>query len=259
MSTFARTNRSESSHWYWPDSRPCYEVPYADQSKGMRPTTLRDARKLGLLPSVTTILRILHRQALVEWLQEQAVLAAMTTPRLDGEELDAFIHRVLSVERQQDQEAQKARDLGTAIHSEIEAVLTGKEPELALAGFVEPAVAVIRGLGAVQATEKIVVGEGYAGKLDVLTDGDRLTVLDIKTSKTIPRDGSYVEHRLQTAAYAMALGNTGDKCLETANLYISTLEPGKLMLCQQDNWVSTYNDGFAPLVRYWQWVNNYTG
>ena len=37
-----------SEHWYSRDGRPAYEV---ESAKGMmRPTTLRDARKLGLVP-----------------------------------------------------------------------------------------------------------------------------------------------------------------------------------------------------------------
>ena len=52
MSDFAK----ESSHWYWPDGRTCYEVERAD-GKGMRAATLRDARKLGLYPGVTGIIK----------------------------------------------------------------------------------------------------------------------------------------------------------------------------------------------------------
>src|SRR5512139_1672294 len=110
MNTIARTTTPDSSHWYTTDGDPMYEV--IAKSTGLpRNTTLADARKLNLLPSVTTILKILHKQALVNWLIEQAVLAAMTTPRLPGEQDDAFIERVLHTERVQDQEAEAARDL----------------------------------------------------------------------------------------------------------------------------------------------------
>src|SRR5436190_23373532 len=47
-------------------------------------STLRDARKLGLLPSVTNILGVITKPELTAWLQEQAVLAALTLPRLEG-------------------------------------------------------------------------------------------------------------------------------------------------------------------------------
>ena len=39
---------TESGHWYQADGTPAYEIK--KPGGGMRPATLRDARKLGLLP-----------------------------------------------------------------------------------------------------------------------------------------------------------------------------------------------------------------
>ena len=75
-----------------------HSVPSAkgtSQSATMRPTTLRDARKLGLLPSVTNVLGVINKPELVEWKMTQAVLAALTLPRLEGEGEDAFAKRVV--------------------------------------------------------------------------------------------------------------------------------------------------------------------
>ena len=48
----------ESGHWYAADGTAVFEVP--NKSKGgMRPTTLKDCRALGLYPSVTTIMKVL--------------------------------------------------------------------------------------------------------------------------------------------------------------------------------------------------------
>ena len=70
-----------------------HSVPSA---KGeLRPTTLRDARKLGLLPSVTNVLGVINKPELVEWKMTQAVLAALTLPRKEGEVLDVFAKRVV--------------------------------------------------------------------------------------------------------------------------------------------------------------------
>ena len=55
-----------------------------------RATTLRDARKLGLLPSVTNVLGVINKPELVEWKMTQAVLAALTLPRRDGGGEDGF-------------------------------------------------------------------------------------------------------------------------------------------------------------------------
>ena len=59
---------SKTSHWYTKEGTACYEVPYADPSKGMRSTTLADARKLKLLPSVSLQFRkCWTSQPLTEW------------------------------------------------------------------------------------------------------------------------------------------------------------------------------------------------
>ena len=79
----------DSAHWYQRDGVACHTVP---SLKGEpRPTTLRDARKLGLLPSVTNILGVIAKPELTAWLQEQAVMAALTLPRIAGETEDAFL------------------------------------------------------------------------------------------------------------------------------------------------------------------------
>ncbi len=52
-------------------------------AKGIpRPTPLRDARKLALLPSVTNILGVIAKPELTAGLQEQAVMAALTLSRM---------------------------------------------------------------------------------------------------------------------------------------------------------------------------------
>src|SRR5512136_668210 len=73
----------ENAHWYRRDGEPLHSVPSAKGEP--RPTTLRDARKLGLLPSVTNVLGVINKPELVEWKMTQAVLAALTLPRLEGE------------------------------------------------------------------------------------------------------------------------------------------------------------------------------
>lgn len=264
--TAARPRNSEGSHWYWKHAEAAYEVPRAD-GKGWRPTTLADARKLNLLPSVTTILRILHKQALVDWLVEQACLAVLTAPRQPSETLDAFVERVLHTERQQDQEAQKARDLGTDIHAALECWFSGQEVPAEFRPWIEgPAREIGAGRRYVVA-EKIVVGTGYAGRVDLIQEtGDDWWLWDFKTTKTLPEPGeAWPEHRLQLAAYAAAWWNAVEmggveawgKHIKCANCYISTVESGKFVICEHDDWQATFNAGFRPLVEHWQWSTGY--
>ena len=73
---------SESGHWYKKDGSPAYTTL---GKTGERATTLRDARKLGLLPSTTGIIRQLSSAGLDLWKQQQVLLAALTLPRLADE------------------------------------------------------------------------------------------------------------------------------------------------------------------------------
>ena len=102
----------ENAHWYRRDGEPLHSVLSA--SGEPRPTTVRDARKLGLLPSVTNILGVINKPELVEWKMTQAVLAALTLPRRENEGEDEFARRV--VEDAQSR-VKTAVDFGSAFHA----------------------------------------------------------------------------------------------------------------------------------------------
>lgn len=246
---------NESSHWYTKSGEACYEVKRA-KGDGMRPTTLADARKLNLLPSVTTITRVLNAPALVEWKIRNAIEAALTTPRLDCESVDDFAGRVLSVDTESIADA--AKQLGTDVHAAVESCLTGKAYPPELEKFVASVYAEVNRIGHVTATEKIVVGEGYAGKTDCIAENDLfINVFDFKTTKAkkLPKE-SYPEHRLQLAAYAGALGDTGNKRIVTVNIYISTVNPGEISVCQNPDWQQDLAM-FKHALELWMWMNDY--
>ena len=125
--TAARPKSNNDAHWYSPAGEPVHTVLKADKSGESRPTDLRDARKLNLLPSVTNVIKLLHKEALVNWMIEQACLAILTAPRQKDEKDDDFVYRVLQVEQQQNQEAKIARDRGTDIHDALQNYFLGQE------------------------------------------------------------------------------------------------------------------------------------
>ena len=110
--------------------------------------------------------------------------------------------------------------------------------------------------GEVVSTEKTVVGDGYAGKVDIvfLKDG-KLRVVDFKTCSKLPRE-QYEEHLMQLGAYSAALKSDGN----TANVYIETTTPGKIKIVENDTleWKDAYYLGFVPLFKFWQFRNSYT-
>jgi hypothetical protein len=78
-----------------------------------RPATRCDARKLGLVPHVTNILGVVAKPEVTLWLQEQAVLAALTLPRNAGEGEAEFAQRVVA-DAQTERVA--AANFGSAFH-----------------------------------------------------------------------------------------------------------------------------------------------
>jgi len=254
--TAARPARIESAHWYHPNGTPCFEVPRANGS-GMRPTTLADARKLSLFPSVTTLLKTLNKPALNDWLIEQGLLACLTSPRADGEGLDAFVHRILHVERVQDQEASLARDLGTDMHAGMAALFRGERIEDDLRPWIEPAYQAVKRKDSLWQVETVVVGDGYAGTVDLIqSTPDAVLIVDWKTTKKLPKS-AWPEHLLQLGAYAKAYQDPGERPITTANVYISTVDCGKFTICVHGPWHPAA-EAFRNLVALWQWQNSYT-
>lgn len=263
--TAARPERKDDSHWYSCTGEPCYTV-MGKTTNRPRPTNIQDARAQNLLPSVTTILNVLHKEGLVAWKIETAVLAVITTPRLPNEKDDAFIERVLHVEQHQEAEGKAARDKGTEIHEALEMYMAGEQCPKELEEWIVPAAEKLLSYGKVVVTEKILVGNGYAGKTDLLLEApDCYWLIDYKSAKKLPKAQAWPEHRLQLSAYAKAqedeiksMGiHTDDKPIKTANIYISSLKPGEFLVCEHDEWSDTFDTGFLPLLIHWQWANKY--
>lgn len=215
----------DSAHWYQRNGVPLHTVLSAKGEP--RPTTLRDARKLGLLPSVTNILGVIAKPELTSWLQEQAVMAALTLPRIAGETEDAFAKRVVTDSLTT---RDGAADFGTAFHQGAEHIartqeLDANHPAAAWLGHYR-----VWFQGNAQAlhwTEKVLVNHqlGYAGTADLLIEHPAYgpTLVDLKTMKFKPgtKASPYKTWCYQLAAYRKALGQPV-RCM---NLIINSVEP----------------------------------
>lgn len=194
-----------SSHWYHKDGSSCHQVPKASKPGEMRNTTLADARKLGLIPSVSNYLGILDKPMLSAWRVEQGILAALTLPRLEGEIDDDFAKRVV---RDSESQVTKAADRGTAIHNILENYLLGLpiDPNTEFLDLVLPTIEWLsKNVTLCHYTEKTVVHPRFAGRLDMKAEiaGIGLAVIDFKTRKRT-KDGKflvYPENGLQLSAY----------------------------------------------------------
>ncbi len=215
----------ENAHWYQRDGEPLHSVLSAKGEP--RPTTVRDARKLGLLPSVTNVLGVINKPELVEWKMTQAVLAALTLPRMEGEDLGVFAKRV--VEDAQSQ-VRGAAEFGSAFHAGAELVANTLEVDQAgpyaawlnlhRDWFQANCVRVVW-------TERVLVNTelGYAGTADLLVEHQHhgLTLVDYKTQGVKPgyKARAYGSWGQQLAAYRRAIG----KPMACMNVIVNSAEP----------------------------------
>lgn len=199
MSDFA----SASGHWYDKDGNPCYTIIGKNGVK--RNTTLRDARVLGLVPSVTTIINCAAKPALTNWMVDQALMAALTLPRLPDESLDDFMRRAKQDSKEQ---AIKAAERGTALHGGIERYIQTQIPDTEWALHIANVRNALHNIGidilAGHAERSFASPKGYGGKLDWHNSA---AVIDFKSKPAITdKVIAYDEHGMQLSAYADGLG-----------------------------------------------------
>ena len=114
-----------TSHWYSADGNPMYDIDKA-KGGGKRKTTIRDARKFGWFPSVTSILKIVDKPFLNAWIANGAIGACLKLSEIkfelsgDGQltELD-----LPEIRRLSDEVSKTAREKGQKVHREIERIV----------------------------------------------------------------------------------------------------------------------------------------
>ena len=240
---------SESNHWYAKDGTPMYTVPAKNGEP--RATTLRDAKKMGLLPSVTTIMKAAASPGLEAWKLNQMMLAALTLPRMDGENEESFIKRIQADSKEQ---ARQAAERGTAVHAAIERFYDGQIEAESLPYLEAVYKAVEKHFGNPRwAVEKSFASGEYAGKVDMHTlEGDGV-VIDFKTkeftSETMEKVAGFDENCMQLAAYRMGLAIPKARC---ANVFVSVTEPGLVVVRE---WTEEELERgwkmFDSLTKYW--------
>lgn len=266
---------NSASHWYKVDDKRVtafHSVPYAGkrgEAGETRKTTLRDARKVGAFPSVTNILSILHKEFLEAYKINQAILAALTLPRLKDEGADSFARRVVGDSKEH---ANSAARLGSRIHEYAAKILTGESVDEFAYEVVEgrnlsevcaPMVKVINSLLPSGKTTDAEFSEfyvasktGYAGTCDAImwldtkqervqnmllesgygafTDKPQIAVIDVKSRGSEAKKAPvYETDLLQLAAYLHAIPQTVG--LDMTNMNVSRVPVANLLVNTSPN------------------------
>lgn len=212
-------------HWYSREGAPCYEV--LAKSGLPRATTLSDARKMGLVPSVTTVLSVVAKPALETWKVRQGILSALTLARQPAENDDAYLARVMQDSQQQ---AKDAAAEGTRIHDACECHWQGRHypPRYRphVYAVLEELHRLFPGVNDWIAERSFASRDGYGGKVDLHSPSTGITC-DYKGKDGDFSDGkrlAYDQH-WQLAPYQRGLDLPLAPC---ANLFVSRTHPGKI-------------------------------
>lgn len=206
------------------------------------------------LPSVTTILNILDKPALVPWAAKMTAGAfkdavAKSLDCLSEELLDEIEMEAKASYRKKSTEAM---DIGTRVHTIIETWIES-DGVLTLDEVIDPYAK--RGLEAflswgeehdieIISYEQVVTDNRYyAGRYDLLAKVDgKLTLVDFKTST-----GIWFTYWLQLGGYAVAL----DETVESIAVLRIDKETGELEYQSRDHWMM-YAQAFVQLAHYYE-------
>lgn len=264
------------SHFYNELGEPCHTV--IGKNGKERKSTIRDARSNSWYPSVTTVLSdVLAKPSLDRWKFRQITDACYANPSIQGGQYistpDAYASDM--IEKAFDQ-VDKAADIGTEIHSAIEAHFENqpfdfsKEVELP-SGENIPLSNYCMWVSDWVAQKDVQINDcelrlvnkeyGYAGLTDAtISHAGNHGILDFKSRRT--KEGEkikpYDEHPCQIAAYHMAKYGSIDDNSIGCNLYISTTEPGRIEAVWYDaETLQIEWEKFQHTLAIWKILKNY--
>lgn len=198
-----------AEHWYCGTTgEPRYTV--IGKNGKERNTTVRDARELNLVPSVTTINSMLSKSGLDTWKQTQVLYAAVEYPRWENEDEKEWVSRILELAKSKSREA---AERGTAIHDILDSYFSCVYlPEWpTYIARVQEHLDTTFGKRLWLSEQSFRHPEGYGGKCDLYCKPDPINnlpgvIIDFKTTEKSPGELTpYYEYTLQLAAYREAL------------------------------------------------------
>ena len=248
-------------HWYTREGEPMHWVTGANGNE--RATTLRDARKLNLYPSVSGIMDQIAKPGLDNWKQNQVFYAALTLPRPEGISDDDFLK---IVRQDAAEEARQAAERGDEIHNALEELWKWKLFDIRahpkdICEIALDAKELIIGYTDKErfiAEHTFACDEGYGGMIDLHNDdwlidykGKEITdeQWELYQAGKNPRI-AWPNNCQQLTAYDHGIGNPGRRLV---NVFIDRNIPGRVIIHEWDKETAVKEYAkFTCLLQHWQ-------
>lgn len=268
-------------HWYTRDGDPMHEVK--DAKGNPRPTTLRDARKLGLFPSVTTINKATGGSPqLTDWIVNQALLSALNHPggvpnfhnaaRDPVSDKDQKVKDFLQWCREDSyKQVRDKAELGNAIHDALNKSFV--DPDDVPAHFLAHVNAVRSLLARHFGEDRVWIpertfacpGEGFGGSIDLDSDeGDVPVLVDFKCKEFDEgkpvKSMIFDEHVQQLGGYRIARTSKNPKYANArcVNVIVSTSVPGLAVMHEHSaEDMERGEQMFRATLAFWRAKNKY--
>ena len=239
--------KSEAGHWYSPEGEPMYTIIGTNGKE--RNTTLRDAKNLKLVPSVTTIINIVAKPSLENWKITQALEASLNVNQDDPE----YINKCKYAGREV---GMKAAKQGTKIHAMIEkGFLSGTKtkPYKVIKSWLDENFPNENWI----AEDSFCANEGYGGKIDLYSKSG--IFIDFKTKDNLfgkdPAKLVYDEHGMQLSAYAQGCNIENP---ERISIFVDRADTELVLTHVWDKDTHyKHKEMFNSLLNYWKLVKNY--
>lgn len=248
--------------YYGHDLRPIYEVPSKDGTKMVR-VTIRHAKEMGLLYSVSRILEEHASYELVEYQKEQVALAAIEYPYdYPDKSPDNVSAYVAKLKAKADEFRTVTAERGKEIHGAIERYFKSmpvdtSDPVIATA--ISEIEAKLADWGMLEVTnEKAIGGKefGCVGTPDLVakcSDGV-VRIVDIKTTDLAKFKAPYTKWLLQLGAYTWLSKSIMDST-EIWQCVVDRLN-GHALFVKHDN-AQRWQDAFKHLFEYTCLITGY--
>ena len=258
--------RSESGRWYDPKTCKCVMEILGKNGK-LRKPNIKDASERGLLPSVTSVMKVMDRPGLNRWKNQQLIMCSLTLPRVPGETDEQWVDRIID---DADALAGKAAETGKDFHSAAEDYWkhgTFHNPDPAIQKFLAGLVAWRQsmeerypGLEWIAECPYHNVEFGVCGTPDIVAHNEHVLIVgDYKTMDLTKHKGTpkpYDEHAMQ-----MACGLSSVKCQAPEHLGVELYVDRVTGEIRLHEWkASELYRGlkmFMHVVALWKVVNNW--